>query len=39
MEKVNLHSTGKVRENTETSHSLRYLADLEFMNLENPWNS
>ena len=39
MEKVNLHSTGKVRENTETSRSLRYLADLEFMNLENPWNS
>ena len=31
MGKVNLHSTGKVRENTEISHSLRYLADLEFM--------
>ena len=31
MGKVNLHSTGKVRENTEISHSFRYLADLEFM--------
>ena len=31
MEKVNLHSTGKVRENTEISHSLRYLADLALM--------
>ena len=31
MGKVNLHSTGKVRENTEISHSLRYLADLELM--------
>ena len=28
MGKVNLHSTGKVREKTEISHSLRYLADL-----------
>ena len=27
----NLHSTGKVRENTEISHSLCYLSDLEFM--------
>ena len=31
MGKVNLHSTGKVRENTEISHSLRYLADLALM--------
>ena len=31
MGKVNLHSTGKVRENTEISHSLCYLADLELM--------
>ena len=31
MGKVNLHSTGKVRENTEIPHSLRYLADLELM--------
>ena len=31
MGKVNLHSTGKVRENTEISHSFRYLADLELM--------
>ena len=31
MGKVNSHSTGKVRENTEISHSFRYLADLEFM--------
>ena len=31
MGKLNLHSTGKVRKNTEISHSLRYLADLEFM--------
>ena len=31
MGKVNLHITGKVRENTQISHSLRYLADLEFM--------
>ena len=29
--KVDLHGTGKVRENTEISHSLRYLAHLEFM--------
>ena len=31
MGKMNLHSTGKVRENTEIPHSLRYLADLELM--------
>ena len=31
MEKVNLHSTVKVRVNIEISHSLRYLADLELM--------
>ena len=31
MGKVNLHSMGKVRVNTEISHSLRYLADLELM--------
>ena len=31
MEKVNLHSTVKVRVNTEISNSLRYLADLELM--------
>ena len=31
MGKVNLHSTGKVRENTEISHNLGYLADLELM--------
>ena len=31
MGKVNLHSTGKVKESTEISHRLRYLADLEFM--------
>ena len=28
MGKVNLHSMGKVRVNTEISNSLRYLADL-----------
>ena len=31
MGKVNLHSTGKVWENTEISHILHYLADLELM--------
>ena len=31
MGKVNLHSTGKVRENTEISHSLHCLTELEFM--------
>ena len=31
MGKLNLHCTGKVRENTKISHSLRYLADLELM--------
>ena len=31
MGKVNLHSMGKVREKTEISNCLRYLADLEFM--------
>ena len=29
--RVNLNSTGKVRQNTEISHNLRYLADLELM--------
>ena len=40
MEKVNLHSTGKVLENTEISHILRYLADLELMRthaISNVW--
>ena len=31
MGKVNSHGKGKVRENTEISHSLCYLADLELM--------
>ena len=31
MGKLNLYSTGNVRKNTKISHSLRYLADLEFM--------
>ena len=31
MGKVNFHSTGKVREKTEISYSLRYLTDSEFM--------
>ena len=31
MGKVNLHNTGKASENTETSHSLCYFADVEFM--------
>ena len=31
MGKVNLHSTRKVRENTEIYHNLRYLADLDLM--------
>ena len=31
MGKVNLHSTEKIWENTEISHILRYLADLELM--------
>ena len=31
MGKVNLNSTGRVREDTEISHSLRYLTDLEFL--------
>ena len=31
MGKVNLHSTAKVRENTENSQRSRYLADLELM--------
>ena len=31
MGKVNLHNTGKKWENTEVSHILRYLADLELM--------
>ena len=31
MGKVNLHSRGKVRESTQTFHSLCYLAELEFM--------
>ena len=31
MGNVNLHSTRKVRENTEIYHNLRYLADLDLM--------
>ena len=31
MGKVNLHSTGKVWQNTEISHILRCLSDLELM--------
>ena len=31
MGKVNLHSTGKVLENTQISHRRCYLADLELM--------
>ena len=31
MGKVNLHSTGKVSENTQISHRRCYLADLELM--------
>ena len=40
MGKVNLLSTGKVRENTEISHILRHLADLELMRthtIPNVW--
>ena len=37
MGKVNLHSTGKVRENTEISHSVRYLADLDFIKTHRVW--
>ena len=40
MGKVNLHSTGKVWENTEISHIVRYLADLELMrthSIPNVW--
>ena len=31
MGKTNLHSTGKVWENTEISHIIHYLADLQLM--------
>ena len=40
MEKMNLHSTGKRWENTEVSHILRYLTDLELMRahaIPNAW--
>ena len=37
MGKVNLHSMGKVRENKEISHSVRYLADLEFIKTHRVW--
>ena len=40
MGKVNLHSTGKVWVNTEISHILHYLADLELMRnhaIPNVW--
>ena len=33
MGKVKLHSTAEVRENTEISHGLCYLADLESMRM------
>ena len=40
MGKVNLSNTGKVWENTEISHILHYLADLELMRthtIPNAW--
>ena len=40
MGKVNLLSMGKVWENTEISHILRYLADIELMRthaISNVW--
>ena len=40
MGKVNLHNTGKVWENTEISHILRHLSDLELMRthaIPNVW--
>ena len=40
MGKVNLHNTGKKWENTEVSHILRYLAELELMRahgIPNVW--